>query len=173
MSDPVDRTGTTPTRTPRWVKWALAGSLSLNLLILGLVGGAALGLQRNFAGGGDEGPGLRPLGLGPFALAISREDRDALRDSIDLRAVRGEGRALTRALRDIQTALRADPFDRALAEDAFGRTRGATTAMQGVGHAALLDQFARMSLEDRAEVAERVERALRRQTNGPRPSGER
>ena len=58
---------------PKGVKIALALSLALNLLVLGLVGGALL----SFGLPGDrDDPRLRTLGLGPFALALEREDRD-------------------------------------------------------------------------------------------------
>ncbi len=160
MSDPTPASTAKP-KTSKWVKIALGVSLSLNLLIIGLVAGASVGIKRNF-GPSEDGPGLRTLGLGPFAFAISREDRDALRGRIDHGALREDGRVLHIALRDVQRALRADPFDRALAEDALSRSRAATTQMQGIGHGALLDQLEAMPLEARETVADRVAQAMRR-----------
>ena len=161
MSDPVGPIQTRPERaTPRWIKITLALSLALNLLIVGVVIGAALGIDRQVRGpGGGE---FRPLGLGPLALAMDRDDRSAFRDRLDLRALRRDGRTVRGAMADMQTALRADPFDRALADEALGTARAATGRMQAQGHAALLDQFAAMPLEDRIAAADRVARAMAR-----------
>jgi uncharacterized membrane protein len=155
-------------RTGRGVKIALALSLALNLLVLGLVGGALLSFGP--PGGGDD-PRLRTLGLGPFALALEREDRDAMRGRLDGEALRADRRVIGASLAELRGALLADPFDRAAAEAALARARGATEALQGRGHAALLDQIGTMSASERAALAERLERALRRM--GGRGGGDR
>lgn len=161
MTEPTDTPQAAPVvrKTPVWVKVLLGVSLSLNLLIIGLIGGAAVGINRNNDG---EGPGLRPLGLGPFSRAIEREDRQALRDRLDVETFRAERANIGQSLRQLQQALRANPFDRAMAEEALSGARTSTGRMQEAGHTALLDQFETMSLEARSDVADRVERALRR-----------
>jgi len=170
MSDPEAVPPTRGRTSPRWVKIALALSLSLNLLVLGLAGGAALGVHR----AGGDGPGMRSLGLGPFARGLDRADRAALRDRIDRGGMRVQGQALARALRDVARALRADPFDRASADAALTHARGAAGEMQAVGHRALLDRFEAMTPRDRAAVADRVERTLHRQQGrGPGPGADR
>ena len=173
MSDPAPvQSPEPPRRSPRWVKILLALSLSLNLLVLGVVVGAVIGFDRKF--GGPEGADLRPLGLGPFALAMDREARDGVRDRIDRRGMRADALVLRAALADMQTALRSDPFDRALAEAALSDARAATGRMQLRGHEALLDQFEGMSLEDRVAAADRVARSMRRiGMDGPRGDGPR
>jgi uncharacterized membrane protein len=142
------------------MKIALSLSLAVNLLIVGLVVGAlfAVGPGRSR----EDDPHLRTLGLGPFAIAMSREDRAAVTGRIDREALRSERRALGGSLLQLRNALLADPFDRAAAEAALSRSRAATEAMQGHAHAALLDQVATMSLTERTELAERLGRALRR-----------
>jgi len=159
MSDPGTQPGASP-RTGRGIKIALGLSLAVNLLILGLVAGAVLSIGGRF--GGEDDPRLRTLGLGPFAIALSREDRAAVTDRIDRDALRGERRALGSGLRQLHGALLADPFDRAAAEEALARSRAATVALQGLGHAALLDQIETMDAADRAALADRLVRALRR-----------
>jgi uncharacterized membrane protein len=141
------------------VKIALVVSLALNLLILGLVGGALLSIGPR---GGDDDPRLRTLGLGPFALALEREDRDAVRARIDREALRADRRALGAGLMQLRGALLAEPFDRPAAEAALARARGATEALQGHGHRALIDHVETMSAAERAALAERLDRALRR-----------
>jgi uncharacterized membrane protein len=148
-----------PRRTGRGVKIALAVSLAFNLLILGLVGGAVLG--RPDPGGA---PAIRTLGLGPFALALPGEARDDIRGRIEanmpeLRRNRAE---IGRSLMAVRRALLADPFDRAAAARALGRSREAAMALQAQGHGALLDTLDQMSAAERAIVADRLARTLRR-----------
>lgn len=154
--DPAPRKG----RTGRGVKIALAVSLAVNLLVAGLVGGAILGLR----GGADGSPAIRTLGLGPFAIALGREGREEVRGRIeaDLPVLARDRVVLGRSLREVQRALLTDPFDRDMAEAALMRSRRAGLVLQARGHAALLDTFEQMSPEERAEVAERLARTLRR-----------
>jgi hypothetical protein len=161
MSDPTGGMAPgTPKRSGRGVKIALALSLAVNLLILGLVGGAVLGVGPR--AGGDDDPGLRTLGLGPFAIALSREDREAVTERIDREALRAGRRALGDSFGQLRAALLADPFDRVAAEAALTRSRVAAGEVQGHGHRALLDQIETMSAADRADLSERLGRALRR-----------
>jgi uncharacterized membrane protein len=146
-------------RTGRGIKIALAVSLALNLLVAGLVGGAVL--SRPDPG---EAPAIRTLGLGPFALALPREARDDIRRRIEDRHGRraaqpGGGRAQSLAVRQ---ALLAEPFDSEAAARALGRSREAAMLLQAQGHGALIETLEGMSAAERAVVADRLERALRR-----------
>jgi uncharacterized membrane protein len=168
MSEPNGGQGPRPAGG-RGVKIALGLSLAVNLLIIGLVAGAliAVGPRR----GPDDDPRLRTLGLGPFALALSREDREEVTGRLDRDALRGERRELGAGLVQLRAALLAEPFDRASAEAALEQSRNATAAVQGYGHTALLDQIETMSAEDRRELAERLGRVLHRM--GGRDRGDR
>ena len=157
----MSETGSTSRpRTARWVKIALALSLAINLAIVGLIAGVVL--RRD----GDDGgpPELRSLGLGPFPLALSRGDRDELRGRIEGHSepLREDRREIGRSLRAVQTALLADPFDRASAEAAFAQSRDRAASLQEFGHRALLDQIETMTAEERAELAERLGQMMRR-----------
>ena len=146
----------------RWIKIALAVSLALNLAVVGLISGAVL---RSGDGGRNEGPpALRSLGLGPFAQALSREDRDEVRDRIEGTgiALRDERRAIGRALRQVEQALRADPFDRDAVDAAFASSRALVVSLQEIGHTALLDQIETMSAAEREDLADGLARAMRR-----------
>jgi hypothetical protein len=169
MSDPTGGQGP-KLGGGRGVKIALGLSLAVNLLIVGLVVGAlfAVGPGRSR----DDDPRLRTLGLGPFAIALSRQDRAAVIDRIDRDALSRERRALGASLLQLRDALLAEPFDKAAAEAALVRSRAASEAAQGHGHAALLDQIATMTLAERTELAERLGRALRR-TGGRDRGGDR
>lgn len=165
MSDPIVR----DRPKGRGLKIALALSLALNLAVVGLVGGAVLGAR---GGAGEDGrggaPALRTLGLGPFAAALGRDDRAALRARIeaDGAPLREERRAIGDALRTVQAALLAEPFDRAAAEAAFAQSRARVVGLQQVGHGALLDQIETMTVDERAALAENLTRMTRR--FGPR-----
>lgn len=154
----ADETAKLPA-TARWVKVALAVSLALNLGVIGVVAGVVMGRD-----GGDGAPALRTLGLGPFALALTREDRDGLRQRIERRGepLREERRAIAQSLRAVQAALLSEPFDRAAAEAAFARSRELAASLQAAGQGALLDQIETMSVAERVQLAERLERGMRR-----------
>ena len=149
-------------KSRRWVHVALILSLGLNLLIAG----AVLGLVLVGGAGRSDGPmrGLHAVGLGPIVPLLSAEDRAEL--GARLRENRGrlgeQGRPLGRAVRGFAEALRSEPFDRAAAEAALGAQRDHGQALQEAGHMLLLDQIETMSPEARAELAERIERSIRR-----------
>ena len=176
MSETPETRETPQSETPkkrgagRGIKIALAVSLAFNLLVVGVVGGAVL--SRPDPG---EAPAIRALGLGPFALSLPREARNDVRGRIEanldeMRRNRGE---IGRSLLAVRRALLADPFDREAAERALGRSRQAAIALQAQGHGALLDTLEEMSAAERAVVAERLERTLRRLAGGNRPEGDR
>lgn len=153
----------------RGLKVALALSLGVNLMIVGIVAG--LVLSRS-----DQGdvPALRTLGLGPFALALERDGRSDVRARLAETAapLRADRREVGLSLRAMQAALRADPFDRAAAEAALERSRQAAAAVQARGHTALLDHIETVPLTRRIEMAERLERVVRRGTSGAGARGD-
>lgn len=162
MSEPGPSGPTPRTRSGRGVRIALALSLAVNLAVVGVIGGAVL--RRGGDRGDDGPPALHALGLGPFAFALPREGRDELRGrmgEVDAR-LRDERRAIGTALRAVQQALLAEPFDRAAADAALQASRQSAAALQTVGHEALLDQFETMTRAERAEVADRLDRVLHR-----------
>ncbi len=92
-----------PTARRGWLRVALIVSLMLNVLIVGAVAGVAL----------RERAAPRDVGLGPFAGALSKEDRRAIGAAV--RAERPKLRETMRAEREDRAALlavlRAEPFD--------------------------------------------------------------
>jgi len=155
----------TPRGAGRWVKIALAVSLSLNLLIIGLVGGAILGRA-----GSPEAPAIRSLGLGPFAFALPRESRDDIRQRMttDLPELRRNRAEIGASLLSVRRALLQEPFDRDAVSAALGRSRDAAFTIQSQAHEALLLALEEMTPAERAEVAERLGRTLRRMARADR-----
>jgi uncharacterized membrane protein len=144
-------------RTPRYL---LIGSLALNLLVLGLVGGAIL----RDGPGGFGGPRGVDLTLGPIVEALAPQDRQAIR--ADLRAhealrirPRQERQAMIAAL---QRALRADAYDPAAVEAALSMQRDRLAAVQVAGQQALVARINLMSPADRLAFADRLAQAMDR-----------
>ncbi|TCP41330.1 periplasmic heavy metal sensor [Rhodovulum marinum] len=149
-----------PPRTRTWVRVALVTSLALNLLILGIVGGAVIGHGR------DRGPQatIGPGDYGPYGRAFTEADRAALRAALKDQAPRlGQNRAAVRdGFRDLLAALRAEPYDHArvarVMETQQARVQDQAALMRGL----MLDRIAAMPPEARAGFADRLERVLRR-----------
>ncbi len=147
----------TPTpRAPRWMRVTLIASLAANLLVVGLVAGAALNMRR-----GGFTPPERIDGPNPMLRALTREDARALRGKLreagpSLAETRAESR---RTFEAILATLRAEPFDAdrltaemtALAALNTRRLDDAQTAL--AGYLAGLDPAARRAFADRLEDA--------------------
>lgn len=162
MSEPMHAKAM-PTRAARGWKIVLALSLAVNLAIVGLVAGAMIGAGPR---GGGADTHLRSLGLGPFATAFARDDRAELAARMDRGALRAERRALGESLSALRQVLAREPFDRDQADAALRQSRLAAQALQAIGHAAVLDQIAAMDATERAALALRLDRALRRMGGG-------
>lgn len=148
-------------RLPRRLRWLLIVSLTLNLLVVGVVAGVAL----RFAGGDRlPPPAERSLGFGPWSGGLERQDYRALRRGFeaagtDLRSVWREERADRQAL---VAALRAEPFDAAALDTVAGRMQARTLERLALGQRLIRDHVLAMSLAERAAFADRLERSLRR-----------
>lgn len=144
------------TSSPR-VKIVLAVSLALNLLILGLVGGAFL----------NDGPGKaaglpRDVAFGPFSEAFSRGDRKALRAALmnkapEFRASRAAAKAEFDAL---LVALRTQPFDAGALRLALGSIETRYADRLRFGRELIETRIATMSASDRIDFADRLQQVL-------------
>lgn len=155
-------------RLPRRIRWLLIGSLTLNLLVFGVVAGVAL----RFAGGDRmPPPAERSLGFGPWSGGLERKDYRALRQGFeasgrDFRAIWREERADRAAL---VAALRAEPFDAAALDAVAGRMQARTLERLELGQTLIRNHVQAMSPADRTAFADRLERSLKRHKDGERP----
>jgi uncharacterized membrane protein len=138
------------------LRWLLLVSLALNLLVAGLVVGALLrhdGPRRHMA-----------MGPGPFAQALSAEDRRAILTSLRDRPGFGPpGREeRQQAMAEVLAALRSEPFDRSRAEAAMASQADRLATVEGAIRGAMIERIASMSSQDRAAFAERLEGELKR-----------
>lgn len=145
----------------RGVRIALILSLTLNVLIVGIVGGAILGHP-----GRDDVRRVRDVGFGPYTQALSPEDRAALREAFvkaapDFRNRREETRA---DMARLAAAIRADPYDRAAVETVMNAQAVQIEERLQLGRGLMLDRLDAMGPEARAAFADRLEsmRMMRR-----------
>jgi uncharacterized membrane protein len=167
-------THTAPPRPCRWLAIGLLASLSVNLLIAGLIAGAALTQGR--APPDDPRVAERvliPLGLGLYARALDPEDRHALiQDATGQRdALRPARAEMRRNMADLARAVRAEPYDADAVRAVLSRQRAAVAVPLRVGEDVLVARLAGMSPEARAAFADRIDAAMRRDRRDRRPPG--
>lgn len=142
----------------RKLRIALAVSVALNLLILGLVAGAVL------RDGGPHGRMVRDLDFGPFTEALTPEDRDALRRDFIRQAP--DLRDMRRQMRDdfstLLAALRAEPFDVEALRGVVANQGDRMAARLELGQDLMLARIAAMTPAERAAFADRLEQRLER-----------
>lgn len=148
--------------TPKWQKIVLVASLALNLLVVGIVAGAAL------KGGGSGGQQRFDLTVGPLTRAMEGNHREAVRDALrESGAFARNGRTAMRAdMAAMLATLRAVEFDQAAFRDALMRQRARLQSGQNAVLDAVASQIEDMSFEERAAFANRLEEQGRR---GPPP----
>jgi uncharacterized membrane protein len=133
---------------------ALAASLALNLLLVG----AGLGLVSHVRDGGTR--------EARFVRLMPESQRDAARGILDrLGEEREGGAAAMRGVhREILAALRADPFE----PDRLARAIEARNTLRADRRrrfqTVILELAPEMTLAERRELADRLERAIRRWT---------
>lgn len=148
----------------RWLKVALVVSLALNLLVLGVVAGAALRHDGHMAGERERADVPREFVRSPFLGALAPEDRRAVGRELmrEEGLLRGNRADLRARFERLLAAIRADPFDRAAVEAILDEQRAAGARRLEIAEDAVLDRLSAMSPAGRAAYAERLDRSLRR-----------
>lgn len=147
------------TRSPLWMRILLAVSLTLNLAVLGMVGGAVLRSHD-----GRHPLPVRDLGFGAFDGALSPEDRQELRRAFvdEGPDFRGARRAMRQDFSEILAALRADPFDPGALQAVLDRQNARGAEFFAFGQKLIFDRIAGMEPEARRAFADRLEQNLTR-----------
>ena len=150
-----------PKRRRRWVGWALAVSLCLNIALLGAAGGALL--RHGPPGPPPGGGALDPWTLRKVIRMLPEEERDAARALF--RDRRPEFEALGPQRREARqaaaAALEATPFDPAALEAALQASRDAERAGRDVIDRVFVSFAAGLSEEMRATLAAEMRRKRR------------
>jgi uncharacterized membrane protein len=137
----------------RGLRWALIVSVTLNLLIVGVIAGGIMGHDRH-----PPRPVVGDVTLGAFTNALSKEDREALREAAqkrgsEFRDMRRQSRADMTALIN---ALKVEPWNRSAVEQIFGRHQARTISRVEIGDALILERIDAMSPAQRQEFAKRL-----------------
>lgn len=156
MVDPV-APGKDPWLKGKGTRIALAVSVTLNLIVAGLVAGAVLRGPH-----GPEGKD-REFSFGPFSEAMQPDERRALRKTIlerapGLRQMRQDMRA---DLDRVVATLRAEPFDPAALNALMEAQQTRLSGQIAVGSQALREFLVGMDTEQRHAFADRLEDRLK------------
>ena len=142
-----------------WMKWALVGSVGLNLAFAGLFAGALL-----------SGPPPAPwpgIALLQYARALPEPFRDDLGHALRNQAPAWKGpREALRGQREaLAAALTAEPYAPDTVAALLARETALTSELSNRGAALLLEQIGRMTPDERAAYATALRELPRR---GPR-----
>lgn len=164
-----DQTPNPPQKTSRGRSILLAGSLGLNVLIIGLVLGWVLS-PGGPRGGERAVSASRSYAGEPFVRALEPNDRRALYQDLKRRgdALRENRSALQRRFEKLLAAIVADPFDPTVVQTLLNEQRGAAVVRQQIGEDLLLERLQNMTPEARAAFAGRLKENLRRRPPPPK-----
>jgi uncharacterized membrane protein len=156
---------TSEAKPKRWPKVLLAGSLTLNLLVLGMVAGAQFrdGRDQRLAPPPNR-TALHDSGLAPFFDAMPREARGRLSQ-----AIRGRGQplgpnraTLAQELRGMIAVLKAERYDAQAMAGLMTAQQQRAADRAATGRDILLEQIGAMSAQERATFADELERRFNR-----------
>jgi uncharacterized membrane protein len=135
----------------------MIASLTLNLVVAGVIGGALLsGRDRPVRFGGYD------FTLGPFTRALSREDRRTIGEELRNRPELGPQERGSRkaALDTFLAAVAADPFDAAAVSLIFAAQRDRALRGMSAGQEVLLARIVQMTSAERGDFAARLRTEL-------------
>ena len=155
---------TKPVKPRRLGRIVLLGSLALNLMMLGVAGGAYL----NGGGGPPRGVNFQ---LGPMSEALSREDRREIGKQIRRNIGRANPSASDRsaAYDNLIAIVQAEPFDRSALSMAIESQQRRQDALRTTALTAFVEHVAGMTAAQRIEFAERLKASSTRRGDGRRP----
>jgi uncharacterized membrane protein len=154
-----------PRKTGNIWRWALGGSVALNLVFIGLLGGAALRSTGDIGRDGfDRGDPVMRGYATPYVRALPEDARrtlrTALRNGPDANLMsRAERRAQYRQMVDV---IRAEPFEAQAARQVLDAQSQAVLGVQAAAQDLWLTQISQMSDRERAAYADRLEEVLAR-----------
>lgn len=157
----------------RGLRIALVVSLAVNLLVAGvLIGGFLAGGRGDDRRGAADVRALRDIGNVPFVMALERDDRAALVQSLAGRddALRSNRDRLRTRFEAVLGVLRAEPFQPDALRALLADQRATLFERQQLGETLLIERLEQMRPDQRAAYADRLDRSLRRgPRNTPRP----
>lgn len=156
-------------KTPRWMKILFVASLSLNLLIIGAVGGAALSGGGKWRGPGPEAR-ASAAGGGAIIKALSREDKRKLRRAMAVALVsdRQIRQSLKAEQREFVEMMRGDTVTPEMVDAQLQDVQSKMVAHFTVARTLLSQRFAEMDDQARSEYADRLEQLIEKRGRQPK-----
>lgn len=145
----------TPTKSPRWMKIALAVSVCLNLLVLGAIGGAFLsgGPQKHRAMVGNDP-------VRGIYRSLPKEVRKSLRQNM---RTRGASRKERQAwVTEFAATLRAPDFDVSKLDALFATRHDRMISIANNAQSALIKAISELSPDARLQLAKDFEQGSKR-----------
>lgn len=148
-----------------WPKLLLAGSLTLNVLVLSVIAGAHVrdvrpGPDDRRVASSDKAV-LRQGGFTPFFEAMPGDARARLSDALREAGVGPDRAALASDFRDFVASVRAEPFDPVACDRVLASQHARTEERIRIGREILVGQIEAMSPGERVEFADSLERRFR------------
>lgn len=138
----------------RIARMALVGSLALNIALIGAIGGFAYKMQKT-----DAAPQRFLFDFGGVARVLDHDDRRAIGEKMRRNGPRPVTRGNQSAHMEILAeALRAEPFDQNQFAELMSGLRKRSADIQDNAQSAFIAHLESMSVEERAEIADRLER---------------
>ena len=136
-------------RAPRWMWVTLISSLAVNLLIIGIVGGAAYKWRHggHWGGHGFGGP------MAKYISTLPDERRSEIRKTIHAHfmKLRPQWKEVHRARKKVSESLKVEPFNRTGFEAALSELRSAEFAARESMTPVLSELAAKLSPKERME----------------------
>ncbi|MDV7272241.1 periplasmic heavy metal sensor [Thioclava sp. A2] len=147
----------TPTKLRGWVRALLIGSVTLNLIVAGVVVG---GILRH----DGHPPRIGEVSFGDMSYALDRADRDALRGMAERRGASfRDFRAQDRADREALIALlQAEPFDADAYDRLMAQQHARMSERISMGAGMMRERIMQMDAPARRAFAERLREGSRR-----------
>lgn len=150
-----------PSKAPRWMKITLVLSLSLNLLVVGMVVGTA----GRMVGHKGTPPRIADTG-GAYTAALAPRDRRAIGQAMSehYRSTNTARPNVREEYRTMIRVLQADPFDREAAQEVLDRQTEYADTRRTLSERVFLDRLEQMSQEERQKFVSRLVEVLQRES---------
>ena len=136
-----------------WTRTLLVVSLGINLLVAGMVVGAAFSHGKSDRRDPFFGGGMRP-----YVASLPESQREHVRDRLlhNREAAREARQELRRSAQGVRDAITAKPFDADALNSAFSAQRSVYDGIAASGHHALVEILSGMTDEERAQFIARL-----------------
>lgn len=149
----TDTTENTAKPMRRWVKFLLAASLAMNLLVIGAVGSAIFAFKTG------SGPfGAHKMGSSPFSFALSRQDRKRIGREIR-QQMQSQHKDLPKPGQiylELQRAMTAEVYDKDAVHALITAHQDTGMKQQAIAQRLFLERLDNMTVAQRQKFAKRL-----------------